>query len=92
MIELEYKYTLVDDRQMSRLLSLSERKLPVQELAAFYFDDREGTLSAKLISIRLRRENATWLLTIKAPLESEQSSDDPASQARYEWTLAQWLA
>lgn len=95
MIELEYKYTLTERGQMSRILALGDEDLSVQRLAAIYFNDQAGRLDDARFSLRLRRENNLLLLTLKVPSDSENSAEknaDPALQTRYEWTLIEWAA
>ena len=94
MIELEYKYTLTERKRITEFLDLGVRRLPTQQLSALYFNDTQGLLKQAHYSLRLRREDDLYLLTLKAPSKLTSlglnETADPALQSRYEWGLRSW--
>lgn len=64
--EFELKYTATDT-VLSQLAALYPQRRQIQ-METSYFDTADGALSAKKMTLRLRRENGSCICTLKTPL------------------------
>jgi triphosphatase len=65
-MEVELKFQLPADELSGLRRALQRGRVQQQRLQARYFDDDAGTLARHAIALRLRREGARWVQTLKA--------------------------
>jgi uncharacterized protein YjbK len=66
-IEREFKLMLKDATERARLEALLPTKRQLLRQHNIFFDTDYGRLAAARLTLRLRQENAAWLLTAKGP-------------------------
>ena len=66
-IEREFKLMLKDAVERSRLEALLPPRRGLLRQRNIFFDTADGRLAAARLTLRLRQENAVWLLTAKGP-------------------------
>jgi uncharacterized protein YjbK len=71
-IEREFKTMLADAAERERLLALIGGGLRVLNQRNLLFDTRAGALARAGLSLRLRHENALWVLTAKGERPTRQ--------------------
>jgi uncharacterized protein YjbK len=66
-IEREFKLMLKDAAERSRLEALLPPRRRLLRQRNIFFDTADSRLAAARLTLRLRQENAAWLLTAKGP-------------------------
>ena len=87
-MELEYKFYIDENRKLKDILKsnvwmqFTDKAWSKHKFVARYYDDIEQSLGNKLIALRVRQEDETFVLTIKAP-----GSEEGEFSNRKEWNL-----
>ncbi|WP_161988487.1 CYTH domain-containing protein, partial [Elioraea sp. Yellowstone] len=66
-IEREFKLMLRDAAERARIEALLPRPRRLLRQRNIFLDTEDGRLAAARLTLRLREENAAWLLTAKGP-------------------------
>lgn len=79
-MEIEFKFNIPPDRLPALQAAVCKGRHARVRMEARYFDTPDGALAARGIALRLRREGAQWVQTVKAlgqgPLDREEHNVD----------------